>query len=42
MASALASLQATLKLLSDPVRLRLCALLGKAELAVQELVTITG
>lgn len=42
MASALTSLHATLKLLSDPVRLRLCALLGKAELAVQELVTITG
>ncbi|MBL8755354.1 MAG: ArsR family transcriptional regulator [Planctomycetes bacterium] len=42
MASALASLHTTLKLLSDPVRLRLCALLGRAELAVQELVTITG
>jgi ArsR family transcriptional regulator len=42
MASALASLHATLKLLSDPVRLRLCALLGRAELAVQELVAITG
>ncbi|MBL9079388.1 MAG: metalloregulator ArsR/SmtB family transcription factor [Planctomycetes bacterium] len=42
MASALANLQSTLKLLSDPVRLRLCALLARAELAVQELVTITG
>jgi ArsR family transcriptional regulator len=42
MPSALASLQATLKLLSDPVRLRLCALLARGELAVQELVAITG
>ena len=42
MPSALASLQSTLKLLSDPVRLRLCALLARAELAVQELVAITG
>lgn len=42
MATALASLQATLKLLSDPVRLRLCAVLARAELAVQELVAITG
>ena len=42
MASALATLQTTLKLLSDPVRLRLCALLAKSELAVQELVAITG
>lgn len=42
MATALANLQATLKLLSDPVRLRLCALLARAELAVQELVSITG
>ena len=42
MATALQSLQSTLKLLSDPVRLRLCALLARAELAVQELVTITG
>jgi ubiquinone/menaquinone biosynthesis C-methylase UbiE len=42
MASALSSLHATLKLLSDPVRLRLCALLSRGELAVQELVTITG
>ena len=41
-ATALANLQSTLKLLSDPVRLRLCALLARAELAVQELVTITG
>jgi len=36
------SLQSTLKLLSDPLRLRLCALLGRAELAVQEMVSITG
>jgi SAM-dependent methyltransferase len=42
MPSALASLQSTLKLLSDPVRLRLCALLARSELAVQELVAITG
>ena len=42
MASALATLQTTLKLLSDPVRLRLCALLSRAELVVQELGTITG
>lgn len=42
MASALATLQTTLKLLSDPVRLRLCALLARGELAVQELVAITG
>jgi SAM-dependent methyltransferase len=42
MASAVATLSGTLKLLSDPVRLRLCALLGRAELAVHELVAITG
>jgi len=42
MAPALAHLQSTLKLLSDPVRLRLCALLARTELAVQELVSITG
>ncbi|MFY9345637.1 MAG: metalloregulator ArsR/SmtB family transcription factor [Planctomycetota bacterium] len=42
MATVLASLHATLKLLSDPVRLRLCALLAGGELAVQELVAITG
>lgn len=42
MANALATLQNTLKLLSDPVRLRLCALLSHGELAVQELVAITG
>jgi SAM-dependent methyltransferase len=42
MAPALANLHATLKLLSDPVRLRLCALLAGTELAVQELVAITG
>jgi len=41
-ATTLDSLQATLKLLSDPLRLRLCALLARAELAVQELVSITG
>ena len=40
--SALATLQTTLKLLSDPVRLRLCALLSHGELAVQDLVAITG
>lgn len=37
-----ATLPATLKLLADPVRLRLCALLARNELAVQELVAITG
>ncbi|HEX6813833.1 MAG TPA: metalloregulator ArsR/SmtB family transcription factor [Planctomycetota bacterium] len=42
MAPALASLHATLKLLSDPVRLRLCALLAGGELAVQEIVAITS
>ena len=42
MAPALASLHTTLKLLSDPVRLRLCGLLAHGELAVQELCTITG
>lgn len=42
MATALASLHTTLKLLSDPVRLRLCALLSRAELAVQEVVAVTG
>jgi ArsR family transcriptional regulator len=42
MAPALASLHSTLKLLSDPVRLRLCALLAGTELAVQEVVAITG
>jgi ArsR family transcriptional regulator len=42
MASALANLHATLRLLADPVRQRLCALLARAELAVQELVAITG
>ena len=40
--TAVAQLQSTLKLLSDPVRLRLCGLLAGAELAVQELCTITG
>ena len=42
MTTTLDSLQATLKLLSDPLRLRLCALLARSELVVQELVTITG
>lgn len=42
MTTTLDSLQATLKLLSDPLRLRLCALLAGGELVVQELVTITG
>ena len=41
-ATTLDSLQSTLKLLSDPLRLRLCAILGRAELAVQEMVAITG
>lgn len=36
------TLQTTLKLLSDPTRLRLLALLGREELAVQEMVSITG
>ncbi len=36
------SLHSSLKLLSEPLRLRLCALLGRSELAVQELVSITG
>ena len=36
------SLHSTLKLLSEPLRLRLCALLGRSELAVQEVVSITG
>ncbi len=38
----LQSLQTTLKLLSDPTRLRLLCLLSMEELAVQELVSITG
>ena len=42
MMTTLDSLQASLKLLSDPLRLRLCALLARAELVVQELVVITG
>lgn len=37
-----ATLPATLKLLSDPTRLRLLALLSQEELVVQELVAITG
>lgn len=40
--TSLANLQTQLKLLSEPVRLRLLALLSMQELAVQELVTITG
>lgn len=42
MAQALTDLPQTLKLLADPVRLRLCALLSRAELAVHELMAITG
>lgn len=42
MASALATLTSALKLLSDPVRLRLCGLLAQNELAVQEMVAATG
>lgn len=42
MAPVVANLPSTLKLLSDPVRLRLCALLARAELAVHELVDVTG
>lgn len=42
MTTTLDSLQATLKLLSDPLRLRLCAMLARAELVVQEMVSITG
>jgi len=40
--TSLATLKTALKLLSDPTRLRLLALLASEELAVQELVTITG
>ena len=39
---AVEALHTTLKLLSDPTRLRLLALLAQEELAVQELVAITG
>jgi ArsR family transcriptional regulator len=42
MPSALVHLTAALKLLSDPTRLRLCGLLARSELAVHELVAITG
>lgn len=42
MAPTLAALQTNLKLLSDPTRLRLLALLSREELAVHELVTLTG
>ena len=38
----LETLQSTLKLLSDPTRLRLLGLLAREELAVHELVSITG
>jgi len=40
--TALTHLQTALKLLSDPVRLRLCGLLARSELAVQEICAITG
>jgi ArsR family transcriptional regulator len=40
--AALAALHTTLKLLADPVRLRLVALLSREELAVHELMAITG
>lgn len=42
MPATLPSLTTALKLLSDPIRLRLCGLLAQAELAVQEMVAITG
>jgi len=42
MATVLSTLPSTLKLLSDPTRLRLCALLAQHELAVQEIVAVTG
>ena len=42
MSSSATTLPATLKLLSDPTRLRLLALLSQEELVVQELVAITG
>jgi ArsR family transcriptional regulator len=42
MATAVQHLTTALKLLSDPTRLRLCGLLAHGELAVQELVSITG
>ncbi len=40
--TSLADLQTTLKLLSEPVRLRLLSLLSMEELAVQELTAVTG
>jgi SAM-dependent methyltransferase len=40
--TSIAILQTTLKLLSDPTRLRLVALLSQEELAVHELMSITG
>src|SRR5262249_48071935 len=42
MATAVQHLTTALKLLSDPTRLRLCTLLAQRELAVQELVAVTG
>lgn len=42
MAASVATLHSTLKLLSDPTRLRLLALSSREELAVHELVAITG
>jgi ArsR family transcriptional regulator len=42
MATAVQHLTTALKLLSDPTRLRLCGLLAQRELAVQELVSVTG
>jgi len=42
MSVALQNLTSALKLLSDPVRLRLCGLLAQAELAVHEMVAVTG
>jgi ArsR family transcriptional regulator len=42
MAPSVTVLHSTLKLLSDPTRLRLLALLSREELAVHELVAITG
>jgi ArsR family transcriptional regulator len=42
MVTVLTTLQTALKLLADPTRLRLCGLLARAELAVQELCSVTG
>src|SRR5262245_16702831 len=41
-AGSLLTLTAALRLLSDPTSLRLCGLLACGELAVQELVSVTG